>query len=284
MKERVRVATWNLWWRLGPWEARRPAIEAALAELQADVVALQEVWSTPVERQLDRLAVAAGLKHIEWAEFTDSARWQRRVAGTDATVGVGLLSRWPIVHREVRRLTLANAPDEGRVALGVVVDHPQGRLPVVVAHLHSHPARSSTRVAQVRMLARFVAELDDAAHRLGDRRVLPAVLAGDFNAEPLSDEMRLLSGVLTDPVVELRSMMDAWRLAPDGDPGWTWRRENPYLTVGNPDARVDHIYFSLDDSGALARITEVGLFGLGPGPTGVWPSDHAGVWADVDPS
>ena len=29
----MRVATWNLWWRFGPWQARQPAIEATLADI-----------------------------------------------------------------------------------------------------------------------------------------------------------------------------------------------------------------------------------------------------------
>jgi hypothetical protein len=36
----VRVATWNLWWRSGDPDGRRPAIAAALLALDADVVGL----------------------------------------------------------------------------------------------------------------------------------------------------------------------------------------------------------------------------------------------------
>ena len=44
LETRVRVLSWNIWWRYGPWEARRPAIAATLPQLDADVVCLQEVW------------------------------------------------------------------------------------------------------------------------------------------------------------------------------------------------------------------------------------------------
>ena len=41
---RVRIATWNLWGRYGPWEARLPVIIENLRAINADILALQEVW------------------------------------------------------------------------------------------------------------------------------------------------------------------------------------------------------------------------------------------------
>ncbi|MDX2860114.1 endonuclease/exonuclease/phosphatase family protein, partial [Streptomyces scabiei] len=40
----MRVVTWNLWWRFGPWQERQKAILAVLRELRPDAVGLQEVW------------------------------------------------------------------------------------------------------------------------------------------------------------------------------------------------------------------------------------------------
>lgn len=108
---------------------------------------------------------------------------------------------------------------------------------------------------------------------------LPALVAGDFNAEPESDEMRLLSGLLTAPPVPGQVLIDAWRVRDDGDPGWTWRRENAYLAPGNPDARIDHVLVGL-----RARVERVALVGERPVDLEgepVWPSDHAGVVVDL---
>ncbi len=52
----MRIVTWNLWWRFGPWEARQRAIEATLAELDADVVCLQETWVAEGRRPAGRAA------------------------------------------------------------------------------------------------------------------------------------------------------------------------------------------------------------------------------------
>jgi endonuclease/exonuclease/phosphatase family metal-dependent hydrolase len=43
MPSTIRVATWNLWWKHGPWEQRQAALAASLTSLGADVVGLQEV-------------------------------------------------------------------------------------------------------------------------------------------------------------------------------------------------------------------------------------------------
>ena len=47
----MRILSWNLWWRYGPWEQRREAIAATLAEIGPDVCGLQEVWGAAGENQ-----------------------------------------------------------------------------------------------------------------------------------------------------------------------------------------------------------------------------------------
>jgi Endonuclease/Exonuclease/phosphatase family len=48
----VRIATWNVWGRYGPWEARLPAITETLRRVDADIVGLQEVWEDAESRRL----------------------------------------------------------------------------------------------------------------------------------------------------------------------------------------------------------------------------------------
>lgn len=64
----MRVVTWNLWWRFGPWAERQKAILAVLRDLRPDVVGLQEVWAD--RRTGENLAewLAAELDlHCAWA-------------------------------------------------------------------------------------------------------------------------------------------------------------------------------------------------------------------------
>ncbi|HEV2309081.1 MAG TPA: endonuclease/exonuclease/phosphatase family protein, partial [Acidimicrobiia bacterium] len=92
---RLRVLTWNLWWRFGPWADRQPAIAATLARVAPDVVCLQEVWAAPEARQAEELAAALGGYHVAEAagvgfEFADHS------------LGNAVLSRWPIRGVEER--------------------------------------------------------------------------------------------------------------------------------------------------------------------------------------
>jgi endonuclease/exonuclease/phosphatase family metal-dependent hydrolase len=274
----TRVVTWNLWWRFGPWERRGPAIESALRACAPDLVLLQEVWAGPDGHQGERLAAALGLEHVAWSPNREPARWRRRAGpdGEGVDVGLAVLSRWPLREVAEHALPLGGVADEGRTALAVVVEHPQGPWPVVTTHLTSHPAHSGPRVEQVRGVAEVLAGLRASA----GRGALAGLVAGDFNAEPDSDEMRLMSGLLTAPPVPGQVLVDAWRMSTSGDPGWTWRRENAYLGPGNPDARIDHVLVGL-----RARVLGTGLVGAGPVDVGgedVWPSDHAGVVVDLD--
>ena len=74
----------------------------------------------------------------------------------------------------------------------------------------------------------------------------PPVVTGDFNAEPDSDEVRLLGGLLTAPVVPDLVLLDAWRYAPPGDPGFSWDRRNGYQQYSViPDSRIDYVLVGL---------------------------------------
>ncbi len=50
---RVRIASWNLWWRYGRWWERREAIVAELRHVRPYVCGLQEVWSDPDQNLAD---------------------------------------------------------------------------------------------------------------------------------------------------------------------------------------------------------------------------------------
>jgi hypothetical protein len=114
----------------------------------------------------------------------------------------------------------------------------------------SSPRPSSSRAVrcqQVAALCRFI-----AAH-IGPG--LPPVITGDLNAEPDADEVRLLGGHKTAPVVPgLVLVDDAWRYADPVAPGWTWDRRNPYVAAtGEPSVRIDYVLVGLPRPAARAR-------------------------------
>jgi endonuclease/exonuclease/phosphatase family metal-dependent hydrolase len=275
----VRVLTWNLWWRFGDWAARQEAIEAVLRREQPDVCCLQEVWATPQDDLAGVLARRLGWHHA-FAPSTRPGRWQARADQPGVTVGNAVLSRWPVTSVEHGPLPSGEGldeevPDEEGLALHAVVAAPGGAVPVSSVHLSSAPAHSAVRVAQVGHLARSVAARAGTGH--------PAVVAGDFNALPESDEVRLFEGLLTAPAVPGRVMVDAWRYADPGDAGPTWDRRNPHvLATGEPSARVDYVFVAPAGPGA-GRVVSARVVGDRP-EGGVWPSDHSAVLVALAPA
>ncbi|MPZ25093.1 MAG: endonuclease [Micromonosporaceae bacterium] len=266
----MRVVSWNLWWRHGPWQQRRPAIAAVLSEIGPDVCGLQEVWGGATENLAAELADRLGL-HWCWASLPTASHRQAE-HGQDIQIGNAVLSRWPILAQAELRLPVAEG-EQPRVALYARLDAPGGPLPLFTTHLTHRPGASAERVAQVRALAGFVAE-----HGTGD--AYPPVVTGDFNAEPDSDELRLIGGLSTAPAVPGLVLVDAWRYADPGDPGHSWDRRNGHLGErGLLDARIDYLLVGLPH-GDRGRVRSAWLAGTAP-VDGVWPSDHFAVVADL---
>ncbi|GAA2436576.1 endonuclease/exonuclease/phosphatase family protein [Streptomyces glaucus] len=269
----MRIVTWNLWWRFGPWEARQKAILAVLRDLGPDVVGLQEVWSADGENLAEWLAGALGM-HWTWAASPVPGPWRRRIGDPAVDIGNAVLSRWPVVERDVLRLPAPRELDDGRLALYARLAAPGHQVPFFTAHLASALHASAVRRDQAAALARFVAR-----HR-GDTG-FPPVVTGDFNAWPDSDEIRLLGGYRTAPAVPGQVLFDAWQYAEPGAPDATWDAANPYVAAGHePSARIDYIHVGPPGPGGLGHVRAVRRAGDGP-VDGVWPSDHAAVVADL---
>lgn len=271
----MRVVTWNLWWRFGPWEARQKAILATLRDLRPDVVGLQEVWEQGPDNLAEWLAGELGM-HWTWAASDDPGFWQRRIGDTSVGMGNAVLSRWPIGERAVLPLP-AVAGDGGRLALYARLETPGQHVPFFVAHLTAATAASAARCRQVAALAEFVAR-----HKGGT--AFPPVVTGDFNAWPDSDEVRLFGGYKTAPPVPDQCLFDAWEYAEPTAPSATWDMANPYVagTYG-PSVRVDYIHVGPPGPGGIGHVRAVRRAGDGP-VDGVWPSDHAAVVADLAPA
>jgi endonuclease/exonuclease/phosphatase family metal-dependent hydrolase len=266
---RVRVLTLNCWNVSAPFEERMAVARAGVAALEPDVVALQEV----VVRAdgLDQSALVVG--DAGWARvFGPAYCWdedgQPRFDAR-ATVGFGnaIAARWPIRRSAVRRLPGLDG-EEPRVALAVLVEMPEGLLPVFTAHLDWEYDRGFVRERQVLALADLVGAWARAA-------TLPPIVAGDLNAEPDSTEVRFLRGLASIDGRTIR-LEDAWLAAGDGGPGFTWDNRNPYAAyAGEPDRRIDYVLVGLP-----ARVERAAL-ALDVPCDGVFASDHFGVVADV---
>ena len=262
----MRVVTWNVWWRFGPWEARQSAILETLRHLDADIICLQEVWETREgESQARGLAEALGYQYVGAAGL-----------GLDLapeSLGNAVLSRWPVTGARAAALPAPKGLDELRVVLRADVDGPRGPLQVFCTHLNWRMDQSHVRQLQVAAVCEFVASTRDD-------RTFPPVLCGDFNAEPESAEIRQLTGQAAVPVEKL-VFLDAWRVAGDGGPGWTWSRLNPFsVNDPEPDRRIDYVFVGYPGDRARGEIVSARVEAVAP-VGGVQPSDHYALAAEV---
>jgi endonuclease/exonuclease/phosphatase family metal-dependent hydrolase len=266
---RLRVLTWNLWHRFGPWEARRPAIAATLARLDADVICLQEVWADPDVAFAEELAGGLGFHHVYGARLdVDGVRF-----------GNAVLSRWPIVGHEVLPLPATDTTEELRTCVRADIDGPRGALQVFSTHLNWRFDQSDIRQEQVRAICSFV----DGSKPTGGR-AFPPILAGDFNADPDSDEIRMVNGRAATPVPRL-VFHDAWEVAgqatDSSDTGATWTNDNPYAKLDlEPDRRIDYVFVGWPKAGGAGHVTRCTVEALQP-VDGVVPSDHLAVLAEL---
>ncbi len=172
--DELRVASWNVWgvpYVTPSVDARIDAVADAVAPLQVDVLALQEVWEPEHGERLRERLAAIGLSHtIHWI---DEDRGEQS--------GLMVASRWPIEELAFERFAMGGDPlvpwhvdymaDKG---VGLVrVDAP-GRS-FVLANTHLQAAYGAfeytpIRVGQMLQLAELLRRVDG-----------PLVVAGDLN-------------------------------------------------------------------------------------------------------
>ncbi len=273
-----------------------------------DVVALQEVALVPLRVDEAIVDAVAGRCPFEYEVFFQP------VSGLDEEM---ILTRYPVLASQVQNLHLG-FPAPIRHVTWVRVDHPIGPVDVFATHLASGadlatspcenywfpcpPECVSAGVATVRecealQMAEFVATVHD-----GDA---PAVVTGDFNAEPGSYEYDQFAG---------RGWLDTHLAAGNAEcdaatgAGCTSGRATDLAelesTDPNVDRRIDFLFLVPPGPGStcdalLDPASDADLDGIGTGPFAelpnpfaaacgaaplppCWPSDHVGNGLDLD--
>jgi endonuclease/exonuclease/phosphatase family metal-dependent hydrolase len=258
----LRVATLNIWNRFGPWEQRLDAIRAGVRVLAPDLLGLQEVVQLdPSDGDgLDQAAaIAEGFGyHVAYGRARDE-RW----------FGNAALSRWPIARSHVFELPRVGT-DERRTLLFAEVTSPFGSIPFFVTHLNWKFDEGHVREAQIREIVQRIEALTR-----GDG--FPALLVGDMNAEPGSDEMRYLRGLTSLGAGKRVYFQDAFAYAGDGSPGVTYARRNPFAApLREPDRRIDYVFVRGRDERHRGEPLEASVC-FDQEHAGVFASDHFGV-------
>jgi endonuclease/exonuclease/phosphatase family metal-dependent hydrolase len=246
-------------------DARLAMVVEALRALDPDVVGLQEASVGGRRGHVAaRLADQLGL-HYTWAPALLRVfpfEWLNTLAhrALNFSEGPAILSRFPIIEWEAHDLPRCNGLFDPRVLVYARLQTPWGDLGVASIH-------TSVGFCE----ARRVAEL-----MLARRGALPSVLMGDFNATETSAGIQ----ALTDEA----GFRDTFRAANPGAPGATvW--QNVYSPVPTVRRRVDFL-FMLPGTAVAGRVLSSRIVLDAPGRradgTVLWPSDHYGVFSELE--
>ena len=242
---------------------RAEAIADRLSSLDADLVALQEVWTEP---DRERLAKASPLAH---AIRADPLAGDPSGYAVEGATGIMLLSRWPFLATSIVALPSYFAR---RGAIVAEVDAPAGPITVIATHLaadirnveHRDPTGwEGEHRKQVRQILRLTAEAAG-----------PVILAGDLNCGPLRSDghAEFLSNYEM-----LRAGFETSAFADDPASPCTWCADNP-LVPFETSSILDHVMESGFTPLEWRRVLDEPVTVDGDdGPVRTTLSDHYGV-------
>jgi endonuclease/exonuclease/phosphatase family metal-dependent hydrolase len=267
----IEVVTINIWNRFGPWEERLPRLREGLRKLSPDVVGLQEVLVMKDAGFDQNELLTDGLGYeVAWGSHSKSPH----------PVGNAIFSKFPIKSRAVFDLP-QEGTNEHRCVVHARIASPHGDLFVFATHLNWKLDEGHVRVAQVKALVEIIGQN-------APRSEFPAIVMGDFNAEPDSDEIRYMRG-LTGLGGKCVYFADCFAAAGDGSgeadgKGTTFSRANAFAAIcREPNRRIDYVFSrGPDDRGRGEPLAS--RVCLNEATNGGFPSDHFGVWAQLSTS
>ena len=276
----MRIMTWNVQGRHGEWADRHAALRSWIERTTPDVLTLQESWVEPDgTTQAARLAEELGLHTVTAADLAGFDRYPQ------ATYWVvnAVLSRWPLTIERLCPLPDEHGEPTWRHVVVTRVHRPaEDGGPFIAAgtHIEHGLEQSARRSTQLTALVNHLAEvLGDEPQR---RESLPAILAGDLNCVPESDEYRRATGLSAGAIPGF-TLVDAWTAAGNTDPGHTWSARNPLVPrlAIHPHRRLDYVMVSTPRRAGTGHVHTCSLAGT-EAVDGVWASDHFAVVADVE--
>jgi endonuclease/exonuclease/phosphatase family metal-dependent hydrolase len=246
---RFRVATLNLEQDHKRWEARRRLIGEGVEKLAPDILALNEV-SIPQQSARWLRTSAAELTGIDY-----NLVQQTRANSLSRIEGEALLTRFPVIETE-------NLDYQARDMVALVARIVIGATPVdvYVTHLYMSRGDDALRLFQVQQLLGWIETRRD---------VSASIVCGDFNASLDAPSAALMA-----------TRFRATQTAPTA-----------FTALAGHDGTVSHPYWPRMDrcidyiwvAGDIEVIASDVCFDRpSPDDPTLWPSDHAGVWADLE--
>ncbi len=179
-------------------------IAGVIRSVSPDIVALQEVdFKTNRARRMDLITRLGYLTNM-------SPLFGRAMEYDEGEYGEGILSRFSF--KETQNNPLPHSPrNEPRAALEVLVQLPSGDEIVFVGTHLDHTRDQTDRIAQAKRI-----------NRIFKRNKKPTILAGDLNAVPESEPMKIFFRFWTDASA---------------------RNPQPTFPSSSPRRRIDYVLF-----------------------------------------
>jgi endonuclease/exonuclease/phosphatase family metal-dependent hydrolase len=244
-----RVATLNLEQDHKRWQLRRELIVEQLGIIRPDLLALNEVC-IPLQTARWLQRAARERLGIEYHLVQ-----QTRVNGLAGVEGEALLTRFPIL--ETGNLDYRTRDIVALVARVLVEKTPVG---VYVTHLYMSRGDDSLRLFQVQQLLAWIDSRNDVG---------PRIVCGDFNAT-LDKPSAALMATRFRPT---QTAPTAFTPLADVD-GTVSHAHDPRM-----DRCIDYIWVS---EGVRVAASRVCFDRASATDASLWPSDHTGVWADLE--
>ena len=255
--KQIKVLSWNLWWKFENYLDRQKLIFNELRELNPDILCLQEVWEDSDGSQAKKIADLLGY------EYTYSKSFE--IDGV--SFGNAIISKFPILNSSSHLIPTATKFNENRTLLHNVVNYEGYKINVLCTHLNYKYDQSNIRQNQVAFILEYISKFEISN--------FPTILCGDFNADPLSEEIMQITG-LRSPIKET-VLRDAWQITNRDETGYTWSNNNYYAKrTLEVDRRIDYIFVGKPTSKGLGHPIKSLLVGTSP-KDNIYPSDHFGI-------
>ena len=263
----MRVLQLNLWARSEPYATREALLRQGIGVLAPDLIGLQEV---------DNADGGGNQAEELLGPFGYRIEYERRECENCGDPGIAIAARHPLSPHVTKELGHGGVAIASRISIGGDAFWFCSAVP-----LSWWPNREGEREDECVVLDEWLTDLakDDD---------LPPIIAGDFDATPDAASIRFMTGLQS---LQGRSTdwSDAFAVAGDGSPGYTWSSRNPYVapfaaaTFAEPDhhRRIDYVFVGSPFTWKprmVIRSAAVVLTAQGANA----PSDHYGVIADIE--
>ena len=248
----VKVATLNLFNRMGEWGHRAPLVIDQLEEVAPDVIGLQEVDMVLDQGMWISRQINARLQNQPHYRIKHAVNPGQRASFH----GIATMSRIGFEEHEILDLMTHE-----RIAQRFVHKIGEQLFFLINTHLHWPPEATQDRVDEIECMLEWHAR---------DTRGYPLVILGDFNAyaDPPEPATLLMKS-------HFRSALE---VANGREPEKTWTTPvNTYDT--SPNGTLDYIFISKE-----WKVIEANLAFNQPDPhdPNTYPSDHLGLYAILE--